>query len=347
MKPNSNVALYGLDLAKSTFQVTGVNQHGKRICGKRLRRKQLLEYFSNHPQVTVAMEACPGAHWMARRLREMGHDARIIPAQYVKPFAQRQKNDANDSLAIAEACRRPKLRPIRIKSIAEQDLQAMHRIRDRLVNQRTRLVCQARGLLLEHGVALRNGVGNFKRQVPEVLEDADNDLSPVTRQLIHDLSEELGFLEQRISDITRRIKAWADENETARRLMTIPGIAALSATALIAAVGDARQFRKGRDLAAWLGLVPKQYSTGGKPTLLGITKQGNPYLRRLLIHGARTCVVHLNREHDRLGQWIGELSKRMHINKVTVALANKLARIAWAIITQHGTTYRRLDPSFT
>lgn len=347
MQRNEHAVLYGLDLAKSVFQITGVSSDGRVVARKRFRRKPLIEYFSNHPRATIAMEACPGAHWMAGKLRSLGHDARIIPAQYVKPFAQRQKNDANDSLAIAEAAKRPKTRPIPIKSVHQQDLQAMHRIRDRLVNQRTRLVSQTRGLLLEYGVALRPGVGNFKRQLPEVLENADNDLTPVTRQLIQGLSEELYELEQRIDHVTRRIKAWADNDETARRLMTIPGIAALSATALIAAVGDAQQFRKGRDLAAWLGLVPRQYSTGGKSTLLGITKQGNPYLRRLLIHGARTCVLHLDRQRDRLGRWIGELSERMHINKVTVALANKLARIAWALITKSGATYRRLDPSYT
>jgi len=258
MKRNQNGVLYDLDLAKSVFQITGVTSGGKPIVRKRLRRKPLIEYFANHPRITIAMEACPGAHWMARKLQAMGHDARIIPAQYVKPFVQRQKNDTNDSLAITEAAKRPTTRPIPIKSVHQQDLQAMHRIRDRLVNQRTRLVSQARGLLLEYGVALRCGVGNFKRQLPEVLEDGDNDLTPVTRELIHALSEELTDIESRIDHVTRRIKAWADADDTARRLMTIPGIAALTATALIAAVGDASQFRKGRDLSAWLGLVPRQ-----------------------------------------------------------------------------------------
>lgn len=270
----------------------------------------------------------------------------VLQAQYVKPFAQKQKNDHNDAVAIMEAANRPTIRSIRIKIIEQQDLQAMHRIRDRLVNHRTRLICQARGLLLEYGISLRGEPGNFKKQTPEVLEDANNDLSQAARTMANDLLEELYFLEDRILSITKRIEAWAASDDTSRRLMSIPGVGALSATALVAAVGDDRQFRKGRDLAAWMGLVPRQFSTGGVQSLSGITKPGNSYLRRLFCHGARTCSLHLNRSEHALGTWIDQLCSRMYVNKVTIALANKMVRIAWVIMTKPGATYRRIDPAF-
>lgn len=346
MRNDHQSLIYGLDLAKTVFHLVGLARGGRKVCSKRLRRKPLLTFFAQQPKSIVAMEACPGAHWMARRRKDMGHDVRILPAQYVKPFAQKQKNDANDAMAIAEACQRPNVRPIQIKTVEQQDIQAMHRIRDRLINQRTRLVCQARGLLLEYGIVLRPGVGNCKQQLPNVLEDAENDLSNTSRILIASLRDELSQLEDQIHDITKRIEALAAHSDTTRRLMTIPGVGPMFATALIAAVGDASQFRKARDLGAWLGLVPAQNSTGGKNTLMGISKRGNSYLRRMLIHGARTCVIHLNKDRDQLGHWIHELGQRMHTNKVTVALANKLARIAWAILTRPNQIYRRVDPIY-
>lgn len=346
MSSQNTVVVYGIDLAKSVFQVAGLSQTNQVLISKKFRRRQIIDYFANRPASVVAMEACPGSHWMARKLSDCGHDVRILPAQYVKPFLQRQKNDANDAIAIAEASQRPTVRQVPLKSIEQQDLQAMHRIRDRLVNQKTRLICQARAFLQEYGIVLRNGVGNFKKQLPNVLSDDENELSPVARELLLSLGDELSELEGRIKSISRRIEAWACRSDIAQRVMSIPGIGALSATALIAAIGDGKQFKKARDLPAWLGLVPSQHSTGGKTKLGGISKRGNAYIRRLLIHGARSCLLHVKRDQDTLGIWMNTMLLRMHSNKVVVALANKLARIAWVVLTHEGTMYRRTDPVY-
>lgn len=346
MSLEQTIVVYGIDLAKSVFQVAGLNQANQVVISRKFRRQKIIDYFANRPTTVIAMEACPGSNWMARKLSGLGHDVRILPAQYVKPFLQRQKNDVNDAIAIAEASQRPTVRQVPIKSVEQQDLQSMHRIRDRLVNQKTRLICQARALLQEYGIVLRNGVGNFKKQLPNALSDEDNDLSPVSRELLLSLADELSDLEQRIKSISRRIEAWACRSDVVRRLMSIPGIGALTATAIVAAVGDGKQFQRARDLPAWLGLVPAQHSTGGKTKLGGISKRGNAYIRRLLIHGARSCMLHVNRDRDTLGSWMNKLLARMHSNKVVVALANKLARIAWVVLTHEGATYHRADPVY-
>ena len=256
------------------------------------------------------------------------------------------KNDTVDAEAIAEAVTRPSMRFVAIKRSDQFDVQALHRVRDRLVSSRTRLISQMRAFLLEYGIALRSGAGLFRQELPAVVADDTNELTPAMRALLGELWNEFKTLDQRVVAVSQQIEALAAGDETARRLTSIPGIGALSATALLAAVGDGKQFRRGRDLAAWLGLVPKQYSTGGKPTLLGISKRGNPYVRRLLIHGARSCLLHLDRSRDRLGRWLDQLCSRMHPNKVVVALANKLARIAWTIWAHPGTSYERIDPRF-
>ena len=271
---------------------------------------------------------------------------RIIPAQFVKPFVKSNKNDTVDAEAIAEAVTRPSMRFVAVKRCDQFDLQALHRVRDRLVSSRTRLISQMRGFLLEYGIALRNGAGLFRHELPAVVADERNELTPAMRALLVELWSEFKELDARVNALSHQIEALAARDDAARRLMSIPGIGALSATAILAAVGDGRQFRRSRDLAAWLGLVPKQYSTGGKATLLGISKRGNPYVRRLLIHGARACVLHLDRQRDRLGAWLDNLGGRMHPNKVVVALANKLARIAWAVLTRPGMSYEHMDPRF-
>jgi transposase len=237
------------------------------------------------------------------------------------------------------------MRFVQIKRPDQVDLQALHRIRDQLVSSRTRLICQMRAFCLEYGVAIRQGAGVFKIDLPRVIADESNDLTPTMRRLLAELFEDLGRLEKRIAEVTREIEGLAARNEAARRLMTVPGIGPLAATALLAAAGNGQQFRKARDMAAWLGLVPQQYSTGGRTQMLGISKRGNRYVRRLLIHGARSCVVHLDRTRDRLGTWIAKLQSRMHVNKVTVALAAKIARIAWVVINRPGAVYERRDPA--
>lgn len=334
-------SVYGIDLGKNTFHVVGLDSLGQPIQCVTLSRTSIFTFFSNAPVALIGMEACPGAQWLARKLEALGHTVRIIPAQFVKPYVKSNKNDTIDAAAIAEAVTRPTMRFVKPKSTEQAELQALHRVRSRLVSCRTQLINQVRGFCLEFGVAMHPGAGKFKADLPGVLSDETNDLTPLMRDLVGRLGQELSSLEQKIHDVTQHIEAIATRSELAMRLSTVPGIGHLSATAILAAVGDGKQFRKARDMAAWIGLVPAQYSTGGKPTLLGISKRGNSYLRRLLIHGARSCVTHLDRSRDRLGMWIAALENRMHGNKVIVALANKIARIAWVVLHRPGAMYLR------
>lgn len=337
-------AVFGIDIGKNIFHVVGVAADGLPIQKVQFRRDTLLQFFSRAGSAIVGMEACAGSQWLARKLTEMGHRVRIIPAQFVKPYVKSNKSDIIDAAAIAEAVTRPTMRFVALKRADQVDLQALHRIRDQLVRTKTRLINQMRAFCLEYGVALRQGAGVFKLDLPRALADHANDLTGTMRRLLADLFADLGHIEERIGRISKEIEAIAAKDDIARRLMTIPGIGALSATALLAAIGEGQQFRKARDLAAWLGLVPRQHSTGGRTTLLGISKRGNTYIRRLLIHGARSCVLHLDRERDRLGAWLDGLEKRMHPNKVVVALASKIARIAWVIINNPAALYERRDP---
>ncbi len=342
-KPRA-AAVFGIDIGKNLFHVVGADASGAIVQRVRFRRDTLLAFFERAQPTTVGMEACPGSQWLARKLQSLGHTVKIIPAQFVKPYVKSNKNDLIDAEAIAEAVSRPTMRFVEVKTAAQADVQALHRIRDQMVRNRTRLICQMRSFCLEHGVAIRQGAGVFKLDLPRVVADDGNDLTPTMRRLLTDLFGDLQRHEQRIKEITTEIEQLAAADERARRLMTVPGIGPLVATALLASAGDGRQFRKARDLAAWLGLVPKQHSTGGKAVLLGISKRGNSYTRRLLVHGARSCLIHLNRSRDVLGAWLDQLRTRMHVNKVTVALAAKLARIAWVILTTPGALYERRQP---
>jgi transposase len=338
-------AVYGIDLGKNVFHIIGTDREGNVMQRLKSRRDTLLSFFEHAAPAIVGMEACPGSQWLGRKLRALGHTVRIIPAQYVKPYVKTNKNDTIDAAAIAEAATRPTMRFVEVKRPDQVELQTLHRIRDQLVSSRTRLICQMRSFCLEFGVAIRQGAGVFKIDLPRVLADEANDLTPTMRRLLGDLFEDVRALEQRIASVTREVEAIAVRDDKARRLMTVPGIGPLVATAILAAAGNGQQFRKARDMAAWLGLVPQQHSTGGKPLLLGISRRGNRYLRRLLIHGARSCVSHLDRSRDRLGIWIDQLQRRMHVNKVTVALAAKITRIAWVILTKPGALYERYDPT--
>jgi transposase len=337
-----NASVYGIDLGKNAFHVVGLDTTGHVVQKCKLSRATIFTYFVNAPKSLIGMEACPGSQWLARKLQGFGHTVKIMPAQFVKPYVKSNKNDIIDAHAIAEAVTRPSMRFVQVKQIEQVDLQAVHRVRDLMMSNRTALICQMRAFCLEFGIAIRNGAGAFKQQLVAVVGDEDNDLSPATRELLMDLWRDLQILEARIDTLTRQISAVAGRSDLIRRLASIPGIGDLTGTALVAAVGDGKQFKRARDMAAWLGLTPAQYSTGGKPTLLGISKRGNPYVRRLLIHGARSCVLHLDRTKDRLGAWIDELQKRMHPNKVAVALANKIARIAWVILNRPGSSYERI-----
>ncbi|QNP82105.1 IS110 family transposase [Agrobacterium tumefaciens] len=320
-------AVFGIDIGKNLFHVVGLDCSGAIIQRVKFRRETLLQFFERAHRTLVGMEACPGSQWLARKLQTMSHSVRIIPAQFVKPYVKSNKNDIIDAAAIAEAATRPTMRFVGVKQADQVDLQMLHRVRSRLVSARTNLICQMRAYCLEHGVAMRQGAGVFKVDICRVMDDLDNDLTPMARSVLRDLHDDFRRLEARIRQVSDDIEKIADTDERARRLMTIPGIGPLGATAILSAIGDPTRFSKARDIAAWLGLVPRQYSTGGKQNLLGISKRGNNYLRRLIIHGARSCMLHLDRGKDRLGVWIDTLRLRMHVNKVTVALAAKLARI--------------------
>jgi len=285
------------------------------------------------------MEACPGSQHFARKFEELGHQVRLMPAQFVKPYVKSNKNDFNDAAAIAEAVRRPTMRFVTTKTTEQHDLQAMHRVRERLVRTRTSIICQIRSFLLENGITVRTGRAALARALPAILEDPDQPLSERMRSLICRLRDQWRFIDEDINAVSKELEAIARSRDDCRRLLTIPGVGPLVATALVASVGNGRHFKRGRELAAWLGLVPREHSTGGKQRLLGISKRGSSYLRKLMIHGARSCYLNMNREPHRMGQWIDQLSQRgAHRNIVVVALANKLARICWAVM-RDGSVY--------
>ncbi len=341
-----NAAVFGVDIGKNIFHVVGLDSSGQPVQRVRFRRDTLLQFFERTAPAIVGMEACPGSQWLARKIQGFGHTVRIVPAQFVKPYVKSNKNDLIDAEAIAEAVTRPTMRFVEIKASGQVDVQALHRARDMMVMHRTRMISQMRAFCLEHGVTIHQGAGKFKADLPRLLADETNDLTPAMRRLLSGLFDDLRAIERRIGEISLEIEALVARDDVARRLLTVPGIGPLGASALVAAVGQGKQFRKARDMAAWLGLVPRQHSTGGKPTLMGISKRGNAYVRRLLIHGARSCVMHLDRSRNRLGAWLDQLEARMHANKVVVALANKIARIAWVIINRPGTLYERVDPAY-
>jgi transposase len=332
-------AIYGIDLGKTTFHVVGIDSQGAIIQKAKFTRASLLSFFSKAAPAKVGMEACPGSQWLARKLIGLGHSVSIIPAQYVKPYVKSNKNDLIDAAAIAEAMTRPTMRFVQVKNTSQVDLQALHRIRENLVQSRTRVICQIRAFCLEYGISMRHGVGTFKADTLQILAEETNDLTPMMRQILLDQWQDFKYLDNRLAEVSLQIQRQAEADETAMRLTTIPGIGNLTATAITAAVGHGQQFKKARDLSAWLGLVPSQNSTGGKTQLGSISKRGNPYVRKLLIHGARAVLLHLDRSKHRLGRWIQELETRLPRNKVVVAIANKLARIAWAVMQKSGNLY--------
>lgn len=330
------VTRIGIDLAKQIFQVHGVDAQGGKVLARRLRRAQVLEYFANLSPCLIGMEACGSAHDWARKLTGLGHEVRLMAPQFVKPYVKSNKNDANDAEAICEAVGRPNMRFVQIKSVAQQDIQALHRVRSELVRHRTAKVNQIRGLLAEYGIVLAQGVTQVRRALPVLIEDVDGMLSADFGLLLSGLREDLVHLDGRVADLDRQIDKLARADADARRLLSLRGIGPITATALVASLGDVRQFRRGRDASAWIGLVPGQHSSGGKDRLLGISKRGNAYLRTLLIHGARSVVKSAHRKDDRLSVWIQGLCARRNKNVAAVALANKTMRMAWALMARGG-----------
>lgn len=326
------IVVLGIDLGKNLCSVAGLDASGAVVLRKRVRRESVIGLARRWPGCTVAMEACCGAHHLGRLLATQGHTVRLMSPEYVRPYVKAHKNDDRDAEAIAEAATRPTMRFVALKSQEQLDLQSLHRVRERLVGERTALINQLRALLLERGVVIPQGRRKLERQVDELLQDGPMMFSARIRQLITDMRAEWHALDRRIEAFDAEFAARARTDDTARRLATIPGIGVLSATALVAALGDAAAFGRARDLAAWLGLVPRQMTTGGRPRLLGISKRGNTYLRKLLIHGARAALPVLARSETALGAWLRALLARTHRNVAVVALANKLARIAWAVL---------------
>ena len=333
------ITTVGLDLAKSVFHVVCRDRHEKEVKSRMLRRGQVLGYFANLPKCVVGMEACGGAHDWGRKLRELGHEVRLIPPQYVKAYVRGNKNDYNDARAIAEAVRRPAMRFVAIKTVAQQDIQALHRMRRQRVGERTRLCNQVRGLLSEYGIVLPQGMRVLRERLPEVLEDAGNGLSGFFRSLLARCDQQLRELDGHIDFYTRELESHARQDEAIRRLQTVPGFGPIVASVFRSVVGDGQSFGKGRDVSAALGLVPRQHSSGGKHVLLGISKRGDRYLRSLLVHGARAVVRLAQNKEDRLSRWIRKIKAERGFNKAVVALANKLARIGWAIV-RHGGIYQ-------
>jgi len=301
---------------------------------KKLSRRQLLQFTANLHVDLIGMEACGGAHFLGRALRAQGHEVRLMPAQYVKPYVKTNKNDYIDAEAIAEAVARPTMRFVPIKTDDQLDMQSLHRVRERWVMRRTAIVNQIRGLLLERGITLRKGRRYVDAALPGILEDADSKLSGALRVLLAQLKLELDQMAIRIDEADAVLNKTAHENEACQRLVEIPGIGPVTATALIAAIGNGAAFRKGREFAAWMGVVPREHSTGGKQKLLGISKHGNSYLRRLFIQGARAVLQQRTKQTPALSVWLAQLTIRAHQNVVAVALANKLARIAWAVLAK-------------
>jgi transposase len=332
----------GIDIGKTIFHLVALDATGHIVMRKRLSRTQLLRTTVNLPPCLIGMEACCGGHYLGRLLIEQGHTVRLIAAQFVRPFVKSNKNDYLDAEAIAEAVQRPTMRFVALKTPEQLDLQALHRVRSRLVGRRTAVINQIRAFLLERGITVAAGPQRLRQRLPWVLEDTAASLSERIRRLIRSLWEEWQQLDEQAKAVTCEIEQIARDDDTCRRLVEIPGVGPLVATALVAAAGNGTGFSSGRDLAAWLGLVPRQHSTGGKPKLLGISKRGNPYLRRLFVQGARSALLHLRRDRHRFGRWLDQLQARAHSNVVAIALANKLARIAWVIL-HSGQSYRAAD----
>jgi transposase len=334
-----NITTVGLDLAKNVFQVHGNDARGKAVLTRQLKRKQVLEFFVQLPPCLIGMEACSGAHHWARKLSELGHTVKLISPQFVKPFVKSNKNDAADAEAICEAVSRPNMRFVPIKNIEQQAVLSLHRARQGFVKARTSQANAIRGLLVEFGIIIPQGISCIAPRLAEILEDGENGLPGMFRELIARLGENLKYLDEQVGDLDAKIKDSYRQSAACQKIAAIPGVGPLIATALVASIGNAREFKSGRQMAAWLGLVPRQASSGGKPKLLGISKRGDRYLRALLIHGARSLLRHLKGKSDPSSLWISGMLLRRHANVAAVAMANKIARTVWALLA-HDREYR-------
>jgi len=333
------ITTVGLDLAKNVFHAVCFDEHSKEVKKRMLRRNQLRIFFTQLPPCKVGMEACASSHYWGRELKALGHEVKLIPAQHVKPYLLGNKNDFNDARAIAEALTRPQIRGVAIKTTEQQDIQATHRMRSQCLRDRTALCNSVRGLLGEYGIVLSKGVHILRKSIHGLLEDAENGLSLVFRNLLARRYEQLVELDGHIDFFTHELEIQSRQDDACQRLQEIPGYGPIIASAFYSTVGNGECYSRGRDVAASIGLVPGQHSTGGKNVLLGISKRGDGYLRGLLIHGARAVVIHASKKKDRLSQWINRIVAERGKNKAAVAVANKMARIGWAIL-RHNAHYQ-------
>jgi transposase len=327
------VATMGIDIGKNAFHVVGLDRRGAIVLRQRWSRGQVEARLANMPPCLIGMEACVGAHHLSRRLQSQGHDARLMPAKSVRPYSKGQKNDFRDAEAIAEAVQRPTMKFVATKTTDQLDLQALHRVRERLVSQRTGIINQIRAFLLERGVAVRQGLRFLRAELPIMLATRSDVLSPRMMRVIEELAGDWRRLDERIDGLSKEIEALAHQDPACERLMTVPGIGPIISSAMVAAIGNGAVFTKGRDFGAWLGLVPKQISTGDRTILGGISRRGNRYLRVLFVQAAWVVLIR-PKSWDRYGlkAWIDAAKKRLHHNVLVIVLANKLARIAWAVL---------------
>ena len=327
-----HISVLGIDIAKNIFQLHGVDSSGKRILKQRIEREKLSAYVANLPLSTIVMESCGGANYWARVFQSQGHKVKLVSPQFVKPFVKTNKNDANDAEAIVEAASRPSMHFVPVKQVEQQDIQSLHRVRSRLVKSRTALINEIRGLNLEYGIAIPQGALKVKGHLRSIIDDEGNELTISSRELMQELYDELVELEERLKKIEKKVKLICIENDQCQRLLNIPGIGELTATAIVAAVPNASEFKNGRHMSAWLGLVPRQSSSGNKQVLLGISKRGDRYLRTLLIHGARAALCRCKNTNNKYGEWLVHKKESLSLNKAAVALANKNARIIWSLL---------------
>lgn len=333
------ITTIGLDIAKNVFQAHAADATGAVMLRKRLRRNQVLDFFAGQPRCLVGLEACASGHHWAREIAALGHDVRLLPPQYVKPYVKRDKNDVADAEAICEAVTRPTMRFVPVKTKEQQAVLMLHRARELLVRQQTMTVNAIRAHLAEFGIVVAQGIQNVGKAVAIIEDEADARLPDIARETLHILTLQFGVLKERIAELKAKIVAWHRADSISRRLATIPGIGPITASALAASVADPGQFRSARQFSAWLGLVPRQHSTGGKEMLGAISKRGNPYLRRLLVTAAQSVLRWKVRRLADASQWLRGLIARRPHNVVATALANKIARVAWAVWTK-GEDYR-------
>lgn len=336
------ITTIGIDLAKAVFQIHGVDERGKVAVRKQLKRAEMPVYFANLEPCLIGMEACGSAHYWARKLEGYGHTVKLMAPQFVKPYVKTNKNDMADAEAICEAVGRPNMRFVARKTVEQQAILSVHRARQGFVKARTAQGNQIRGLLSEFGIVIPQGIRSIMKQIPEILEDGENGLPGTMRNLIERLTENLKEMDRQVKELEAQIQLWHRENEASRKLAEIPGLGPITASAIVATIGDAREFKNGRQLAAWMGLVPKQNSSGGKQTLLGISKRGDTYLRTLMIHGAR-AVIRFAEKKAEPESWMRKLMARRNKNVAAVALANKNARIVWALLAKD----RMFRPDYT